>query len=91
MIKWSGTRKSLGVVVEATHVGLGRGEAELNESDLGLLYAGDAGAHPLGQNQALHHLTIINGPSENTHTHQVGQSIQRWLTTVESNTVLVLF
>ena len=63
-----------------THVSLGRGEAELNESDLGLLYTGNAGGHPLGQNQALHHLTIINGPSKNKHSRS-HQSIKWQLNT----------
>lgn len=60
-----------------THIGFGRRQAELNEADLGLLHTSHATVgHLLGQNQTLHQLTVINGPSEN--------NIQMTNTTFES-------
>lgn len=51
---------------EVTHISFGWRQAELNETNLGLLHTSYATVgHLLGQNQTLHQLTVINGPSEN--------------------------
>lgn len=60
-----------------TYVGFGRGQAELDEGDLGLLHTGHAGVdHLLGQHQAIHQLTVINGPTAEKHPgHYYGWNI----------------
>lgn len=56
------------VMYQVTHVSFGWRQAELDEANLGLLQASHAAAgHLLGQNQALHQLAVINGPSETRH------------------------
>lgn len=51
------------------YISFGRGQAELDEADFGLLHTGHSSVHhPLSQHQTIHQLTIINGPSVNTKT-----------------------
>lgn len=55
-------------MIVMTYVGFGRGQAELDEGDLGLLHTGHAGVdHLLGQHQAIHQLTVINGTTAEKH------------------------
>lgn len=57
-----------------THISFGRRQAELDQADLGLLHTAHAGVGDLlGQNQTVHQLAVINGPSEK----QTGQYYSR--------------
>lgn len=51
------------------YISFGRGQAELDEANFGLLHTGHSSVHhPLSQHQTIHQLTVINGPSANTNT-----------------------